>query len=221
MYLTTQNMKNLKINWWTPLLFVLIYVGVSSVQSLLVLLVDKILSSEQVLFYSLDMSSFLGKIDLLIALLIIHKFIIPFDVNLFSLKLKIKELLLSVLLAGILVSITLLIVYYLFEMPKENFYINNYTRVIDLIGLCLLAPILEELFYRGVLFKTLSTRYSFILSALYSSLIFSLMHMSLRNLLPTFITGFAMCCVLKKTNNIVYCIIIHMIINILITYITY
>jgi len=79
-----------------------------------------------------------------------------------------------------------------------------------LLGTCLLAPIIEETFYRRMLFADLKTRVGFIWSLLGTSLLFGLFHSSI------LISGAAsayLCYVYEKENNLSTNIVLHSLIN--------
>ncbi|WP_324721629.1 CPBP family intramembrane glutamic endopeptidase [Salinimicrobium sp. HB62] len=98
-----------------------------------------------------------------------------------------------------------------YYLPEADIFII-YTGV---FAICL-APLFEELFFRKFLFGKLLSRYSTTTSILVSSLCFSLFHLpSFRNLLPTFIFGVIACLLYKKTKNILYTIILHVLVNFL------
>lgn len=89
---------------------------------------------------------------------------------------------------------------------------GNPTNIIDLIlwiiTLVILAPILEEIVFRRVLFKRLNMRFSFIFSSIVSSLIFGLGHETL-GMLGAIAFGIACCVLYKKYNNLVVSISVH------------
>ena len=72
----------------------------------------------------------------------------------------------------------------------------------------ILAPILEELFFRKILFKRLLKQNSFVISVIVSSLCFASIH-GLPNVLPTFIFGVICCLIYNYTKNILYPILLH------------
>ncbi|MCG2432121.1 CPBP family intramembrane glutamic endopeptidase [Aequorivita xiaoshiensis] len=78
----------------------------------------------------------------------------------------------------------------------------------------ILAPIFEELLFRKYMYTKLSKKYSENLSIITSSILFSLIHLpSYRNLIPTLIFGIICCIIYKKTKNISYTIILHILAN--------
>lgn len=94
-------------------------------------------------------------------------------------------------------------------------HISGYT----LVRVLILAPILEELFFRKILFKRLYKENSLFLSILVSSICFGLIHIlpNWENVLPSVIFGVICCLIYNKTKNIFYPILFHFTVN-LITY---
>jgi membrane protease YdiL (CAAX protease family) len=94
---------------------------------------------------------------------------------------------------------------------------NPYNPVIQSVGwlACVMTPIIEELFFRGIIFKKLSQRYSMLFSAVYSSILFAIVHVTITKLISTFITGMVFCWILNKEKKIIYCIIMHFIMIVL------
>jgi membrane protease YdiL (CAAX protease family) len=89
---------------------------------------------------------------------------------------------------------------------------NNIDLVLWLITIVVLAPVLEEIVFRRVLFKRLNKRLSFILSSVISSLIFGIAHESL-NILGAVVFGVACCVLYKKYNNLLVPIAVHLVNN--------
>lgn len=79
------------------------------------------------------------------------------------------------------------------------------------IRVVILAPILEELFFRKILFKRLHKQNSLVISVIVSSLCFASIHIlpDWQNVLPTFIFGVICCLIYINTKNILYPIILH------------
>lgn len=98
----------------------------------------------------------------------------------------------------------------------EPYYLPEADRFIVYTGIfaMLVAPVFEELFFRKFLFGKLLSRYSATTSILVSSFCFALLHLpSYRNLLPSFIFGVIACLLYKRTGNILYTILLHVLVN--------
>jgi membrane protease YdiL (CAAX protease family) len=75
------------------------------------------------------------------------------------------------------------------------------------------APLTEELFFRGFLFGGLEQRYGWKKALLVSSLIFSLFHLNLASLVPTFILGAIFAYLYHQSKSIWPGMILHFLTN--------
>lgn len=75
------------------------------------------------------------------------------------------------------------------------------------------APVCEELVYRGFLFRYFNRRMSRELSIATASLIFALMHFNLYSFMPLFVLSIALCLVYRVSGNIVSSITVHALFN--------
>ncbi len=76
-----------------------------------------------------------------------------------------------------------------------------------------MAPLMEETFYRGFLFKGFRQRYGWKAALIVSSFIFGLSHLQLAALLPTFLLGCVLTYVYHRTNSLYPGMILHFLIN--------
>ncbi|MFD2552716.1 CPBP family intramembrane glutamic endopeptidase [Bizionia sediminis] len=109
--------------------------------------------------------------------------------------------------------------YYQGISTNDNFVSsnNNIALIYSLISALLIAPIVEELFYRKFLLDKLLGKNKPILAITVSSICFSIMHIETpNNLIPTFISGIILGTIYLKTKKIGYCIILHFIVNLII-----
>lgn len=93
----------------------------------------------------------------------------------------------------------------LFEDPLK-------TAILFLV-IVIMAPIVEELVFRGVLFNLLSKNLKTLPAMIISSLFFGVLHS--QTFIPTAIIGFLICFIYQKTGNLRYSIMAHMINNLL------
>lgn len=91
---------------------------------------------------------------------------------------------------------------------------NNTEFVLWVISIVILAPILEEIVFRRVIFKRLNIKFSFMVSAVISSLIFGIGHEFL-GVIGAIVFGVACCILYVKYNNILVPIAVHFINNLL------
>lgn len=77
----------------------------------------------------------------------------------------------------------------------------------------LIGPILEELIFRKIIFNAFYKRWNFFVSALLSSLIFSVAHFEFTHILIYASMGFVFAYLYVKTKRIIVPIIVHMLMN--------
>jgi membrane protease YdiL (CAAX protease family) len=81
-----------------------------------------------------------------------------------------------------------------------------------LVG-AILAPLVEEIFFRGFLFQGFRARYGWIGGMLLSSGIFAIAHLDPVTLIPTFILGNLLAYLYHRTNSVFPGAIVHTLIN--------
>lgn len=91
---------------------------------------------------------------------------------------------------------------------------NNKELLIFLISIVIIAPLLEEIIFRRIVFKRLNMRFSFIISAIISSSIFGIGHEFL-GVLGAIVFGVACCLLYVKYNNLLVPITVHVVNNLL------
>ncbi|HEC69042.1 MAG TPA: CPBP family intramembrane metalloprotease [Candidatus Omnitrophica bacterium] len=72
-----------------------------------------------------------------------------------------------------------------------------------------LAPIVEELFFRGLLFKLLRKKFSFILSSLLTGCIFSLLHNNSFSFLPVLTLSVGLAYIYERKKNLLAPVFLH------------
>ena len=98
---------------------------------------------------------------------------------------------------------------------QEVQQINGATPVIvQLLVLGVLTPILEELLFRGVIYKRLKTYYDVTIAAYIASIIFAIAHFNLVQGLYAFIMGIVLIYLYEKTGNLITAICTHCVANI-------
>lgn len=81
-----------------------------------------------------------------------------------------------------------------------------------LVGV-VLAPIVEEIFFRGFLFQGFRQRYGWVYAMLLSSVIFAAAHLDLVALIPTFILGCLLAYMYQRSSSIWPGVILHFLVN--------
>ena len=77
----------------------------------------------------------------------------------------------------------------------------------------ILAPLVEEIFFRGFLFQGFRARYGWLPGLLISSAIFAVAHLDPASLIPTFILGCLLAYLYQRSNSVWPGVILHMAIN--------
>ncbi|MBM7650512.1 membrane protease YdiL (CAAX protease family) [Bacillus ectoiniformans] len=110
------------------------------------------------------------------------------------------------------------------EMGSQN--TESIIQIIELVPAVMIAasvigPILEEIVFRKILFGSLYEKYSFTVSALISSVIFSLAHMELEHTILYASMGFTFAFLYVKTKRIIVPICAHVAMNSLVVVVQY
>jgi Predicted metal-dependent membrane protease len=84
--------------------------------------------------------------------------------------------------------------------------------ILEVISSVILAPIIEELFFRGVLFNRLKIRTGIIAAMVISSALFAIGH-EFGGITSAFVFGICMCIIYLKTDNILMTMSIHFLNN--------
>ena len=98
-----------------------------------------------------------------------------------------------------------------FEIAKEPYSFFYY--IATFISICILAPIWEELFFRGILLRRFLVKWRAPFSIFLSSLVFALIHLNPANIIYAFVLGMLFGYVYLKTQNIIVPIILHAVTN--------
>ena len=77
----------------------------------------------------------------------------------------------------------------------------------------IMAPIVEEIFFRGFLFQGFRQRYGWVAGALISSVVFAIGHLDPVALFPTFILGILLAYMYHRSNSVWPGIILHFLVN--------
>lgn len=111
----------------------------------------------------------------------------------------------------------------LMTMMQAAFYDSSYQEmsadvystpfVMQVICLGIVIPLAEELMFRGILYKRYRERQNFWYSAICSSLLFSFMHVSLTQMLYTFLLGLMLAYVYEKFGSFCAPFVLHVFIN--------
>ncbi len=96
----------------------------------------------------------------------------------------------------------------------------RYHWVSVFISSVIMAPVFEELFFRGLIFRALALRFNVVLAALTSAGLFALIHWSWPECISLLLVGLIYAALTHKSNSVLTPIVAHMTHN-LITYLYY
>lgn len=134
-------------------------------------------------------------------------------------KYRIKK---SNLIKGIMIFPAMLIFGYFYGIFIEKFfkiqfnafeYIFKDINLLGIIFIILLAPIAEEIYFRGYIFNTLLKNNGIIFSIIYTSIIFALLHLNVSLFLYYFIIGCFLAYAYKISETIILPILMHSVYN--------
>lgn len=77
----------------------------------------------------------------------------------------------------------------------------------------IIAPVTEEMFFRGFLFKGLREKYGWVNALMFSSTIFALFHGQVATLIPTFLLGALFAYMYQRTESVLPGMILHFTVN--------
>jgi len=101
-----------------------------------------------------------------------------------------------------------------YSQIKEGYQVGSIWMQFLTLGI--LAPVTEELLFRGLVYKRLKTYYDWITAAYISGIIFGIAHLNLVQGIYGFIMGIVFSFIYEKYKNIVAPIIMHMAANIVV-----
>ncbi len=133
---------------------------------------------------------------------------------------KILRMILCVFISAALFSMSLnqlIDALHLKSLSEEYIKVSNALfspgkfQIILCVGI--LAPVFEEVLYRGILFGALRKRFSYLASALISSLFFGALHMNLIQFIYAAAMGYIFAYFYEKTRKLLYPILAHVFAN--------
>ena len=82
-----------------------------------------------------------------------------------------------------------------------------------ILAAVVVAPLVEEIFFRGFLFQGFRKKYGWVSAMLLSSAIFAAAHLDLASLIPTFVFGIVLTYVYHRSNSVWPGVFLHFLIN--------
>ena len=101
-------------------------------------------------------------------------------------------------------------------IPNLDFFSNEnfpFSKEYYFFKLLIIGPVLEELFFRGIIQTKLREKLSMTKSIILSSLFFGVWHMDLEQFIVTFLAGLLLGFIYEKNKNLLETIIVHVSVN--------
>jgi len=129
------------------------------------------------------------------------------------------------LVIGLFFALRLFVIAYTYTIQQLGWEVPPPERLTDLFGttlfglvaviisIVILAPIIEELVFRVIMFETFTQKMSFIAAALLQALIFSIYHFSLWAAIPNFLLALACVYLARRSKTTIPAIALHMAYN--------
>lgn len=126
------------------------------------------------------------------------------------------------ILFTIFLSIGYNIIAYYFDkyILLSNLYGFNTNLIVSLISTVLVGPIIEEILFRGLMYNEIKQISNIKKAMLITTIAFCLCHFNLIQVVYTFIFGYFLVNIYEKNKNIKYVIVLHMISNLVTTFIS-
>lgn len=129
-------------------------------------------------------------------------------------KVKPFNLFAAIISGGIVTAISILtsILYINLNITFPSIFSASYPNsfnITTLIAAVLLAPVIEEIIFRGLLYNLFAKYRGPLVGVVMSTIYFVILHFRLSNLLPAIIMGIASALFYEATQSLIPCIIIH------------
>ncbi|EKO1911509.1 CPBP family intramembrane metalloprotease [Clostridium botulinum] len=100
------------------------------------------------------------------------------------------------------------------DLVKSAFdELDNAPLLLQFISLCVIAPIFEEIIYRGIMLEQLNKRCGAVKAILISSLFFGIIHLNVHQAVNGFFIGIVMGFIYIKTDSLILTMFLHFINN--------
>jgi membrane protease YdiL (CAAX protease family) len=97
------------------------------------------------------------------------------------------------------------------QLMQEHY--SLLTRICFFVLAVVVAPVAEEIVFRGVLFRLISRRFGLLVGMLFSALLFTLIHMHLASFMPIFVLAVALSFFYALTGSLLVPITMHALFN--------
>ncbi|MBN1306049.1 MAG: CPBP family intramembrane metalloprotease [Anaerolineales bacterium] len=106
----------------------------------------------------------------------------------------------------------------LLDIPLQTEFLMEYIEVSQsawglIVASIVLAPLVEEIFFRGFIYSSLRKKFNWIAAGAISSGIFALFHLMPVVFIPTFVLGFVFSYLYERTHSLWPGILLHLLVN--------
>jgi len=218
------NKKKYYPNFWQSIILFIGMIVTMSIVGVIFGVIGKAFEIENNIFYS-----WLGLVVATISMFILVFFLARVHKNNFLKKIFSKKINFNFLYTIIPIIIgTMMINIFITNLnlnPSDTSYTDFIKKLASnklyvslfIIPIVFIAPVTEELIYRGIILRGLSSHYSAKVAILVSSILFSLAHLNFAQIPNAFILGLVFSILMIHLGNILYVIIYHIINNFLVT----
>jgi membrane protease YdiL (CAAX protease family) len=96
---------------------------------------------------------------------------------------------------------------------REALFLQGHLVIVNFIVIAVWTPICEEILFRGFIYGGLRNSWGQMPAAIFSAILFSLIHLHLGLIIPVFIMGMILTLLYMRTKSIWPCILVHAINN--------
>ncbi|MBE5907979.1 MAG: CPBP family intramembrane metalloprotease [Lachnospiraceae bacterium] len=118
------------------------------------------------------------------------------------------QIIISNLLSTIFTYFPYLLTYY-----RGNISSEKYGLVMNVLNLCFLSPLYEELLFREIIMRRLNCHYHTMCVILFQAFLFSIFHVNPIQIVYTFFIGLILGLIKECTSSTNYCVLFHVIFN--------
>ena len=141
------------------------------------------------------------------------------EINLFKTAKIIDSIKKFIIFIPLLFLISFIIQYVLPEYKQQEIVLNFKSTLLEdkiiLIHVLVIAPIVEEIIFRGYMYRILKSRIPIIFAVIISSTIFSLIHYNVLSYILLFVLSIFLTYIYERNGSIICPIIIHSLFNLM------
>lgn len=141
------------------------------------------------------------------------------EINLLKINKIIETIIKFILFIPLLFLISFIIQYVLPEYKQQEIVLNFKSTLLEdkgiLIHVLVIAPIVEEVIFRGYMYRILKSKIPIIFAMIVSSTLFSLVHYNVLSYILLFVLSIFLTYIYERNGSIICPIIIHSLFNLM------